>query len=276
MLCLVAVLQGPRSADIAFRSRMIDPGASETAAVADINRDGRLDIISGEYWYEAPAWRAHRFREIEFRQPVPRQFQRPADRRQRRRLRGHRVGLLVREEDGVVEEPRPRSARAAWKESIDSRGFPSSSPSSPTSTTTARPSRVVAQENGTGQAWYEVRERRVGRARRQRPELRSWHRRRRRQWRRPRRHPDAARLARGAGGSARAPNGRFTRRGKIKCASRRRRAPPAGATAGQARPPRVAARLPARRWTSTATAGNDVLTADGHDYGVFWLEQGAE
>ena len=32
----------PRPADVPFRATMIDSGASETAAVADINRDGRL------------------------------------------------------------------------------------------------------------------------------------------------------------------------------------------------------------------------------------------
>ncbi len=55
-----------RSPDIQFRSLMIDNGASETAAVADINKDGRLDIISGENWYEAPSWTKHRFRELNF------------------------------------------------------------------------------------------------------------------------------------------------------------------------------------------------------------------
>jgi hypothetical protein len=45
---------------------MIDGGASETAAVADINRDGRLDIVSGENWYEGPAWIKHRFRELSY------------------------------------------------------------------------------------------------------------------------------------------------------------------------------------------------------------------
>ena len=55
-----------RSPDIAFGSRMIDPGAFESAAVADINNDGRLDILSGDSWYEAPAWRKHTFREVGF------------------------------------------------------------------------------------------------------------------------------------------------------------------------------------------------------------------
>lgn len=55
-----------RSADLRFEPRLVDPGASETAAVADINRDGRPDIVSGESWYEAPAWTRHPFRELGF------------------------------------------------------------------------------------------------------------------------------------------------------------------------------------------------------------------
>ena len=54
-----------RPPDIAFQIRMIDPGASETVAVADLNNDGRLDIISGESWYEAPAWTKHPLRQID-------------------------------------------------------------------------------------------------------------------------------------------------------------------------------------------------------------------
>jgi hypothetical protein len=61
-------LAAPRPPDIPFRIQMIDGGASETAAVADINHDGRLDILSGEYWYEAPAWTKHRFRDLDFTQ----------------------------------------------------------------------------------------------------------------------------------------------------------------------------------------------------------------
>src|SRR5918992_1132861 len=56
----------PRPADIAFRVQMIDPGFSESVAVADFNRDGRLDILSAEHWYEAPRWTKHKIRDIPF------------------------------------------------------------------------------------------------------------------------------------------------------------------------------------------------------------------
>lgn len=55
-----------RPPDIPFRIEMIDPGASETAAVTDVNHDGRLDIVSGEYWYEGPTWKPHKFRDLNF------------------------------------------------------------------------------------------------------------------------------------------------------------------------------------------------------------------
>lgn len=55
-----------RPPDITFRVRMIDPGATETTAIADINRDGLLDIVSGDSWYEAPSWKKHPIREINF------------------------------------------------------------------------------------------------------------------------------------------------------------------------------------------------------------------
>ncbi len=49
-----------------FRKHLLDTGANESAAVADINQDGRLDIICGENWFEAPEWKKHRMREIPF------------------------------------------------------------------------------------------------------------------------------------------------------------------------------------------------------------------
>jgi len=48
-----------------FAVHQIDDTQSETAAVADLNNDGRLDIIAAEYWYEAPGWTKHPLRTIQ-------------------------------------------------------------------------------------------------------------------------------------------------------------------------------------------------------------------
>src|SRR4051794_6627970 len=55
-----------RTADISFERHMIDGGANEACAIADINGDKRPDIVSGENWYEAPSWKKHHFRDIEY------------------------------------------------------------------------------------------------------------------------------------------------------------------------------------------------------------------
>lgn len=62
----VLLWTAPRPHDIPFEKHTIDLGASETCAFADINKDGKLDIVSGENWYEAPRWTKHAFREINF------------------------------------------------------------------------------------------------------------------------------------------------------------------------------------------------------------------
>jgi hypothetical protein len=63
------------SDEIPFRKQTIDLGRSESVTVADINRDGRLDIVSGENWFEqaprgkddeGPRWIKHHFRELPF------------------------------------------------------------------------------------------------------------------------------------------------------------------------------------------------------------------
>ena len=40
--------------DMRFAMVQIDGGAAESAATADFNNDGKLDIVSAESWYEAP------------------------------------------------------------------------------------------------------------------------------------------------------------------------------------------------------------------------------
>ncbi|MGQ0636905.1 MAG: FG-GAP repeat domain-containing protein, partial [Planctomycetaceae bacterium] len=37
---------------------------SEGVAAADINKDGKVDIINGEAWYEAPDWTLHPIRPL--------------------------------------------------------------------------------------------------------------------------------------------------------------------------------------------------------------------
>ena len=70
LIALVAFGFG-RPADILFEKHTIDLGSSETAAWADVNGDGKLDLISSEYWYEQPRqaggkWVPHKFRDLPF------------------------------------------------------------------------------------------------------------------------------------------------------------------------------------------------------------------
>jgi FG-GAP-like repeat len=62
-VCALAGAQA-RPPDVPFAIRMIDGGASETAAFADLNNDRRLDIVSSDAWYEAPAWTKHAIRDV--------------------------------------------------------------------------------------------------------------------------------------------------------------------------------------------------------------------
>jgi hypothetical protein len=45
---------------VAFKKTILDRQfRAEGVAVADVNRDGRLDVIAGDFWYEAPSWTPH-------------------------------------------------------------------------------------------------------------------------------------------------------------------------------------------------------------------------
>ena len=62
--CSFTLLGLTRPPDIPFQKHAIDLGSAEAVTVADINGDGKLDIVCGEYWYEAPSWNKHHFRDI--------------------------------------------------------------------------------------------------------------------------------------------------------------------------------------------------------------------
>lgn len=54
--------QAPAAAQtkIGWKKTVLDAKfRSEGVAVADVNKDGKIDVLNGEYWYEAPDWKAH-------------------------------------------------------------------------------------------------------------------------------------------------------------------------------------------------------------------------
>ena len=51
---------GKATGEISFKKTQLDAKfRSEGVAVADFNRDGKMDIAAGSVWYEAPAWKMH-------------------------------------------------------------------------------------------------------------------------------------------------------------------------------------------------------------------------
>jgi hypothetical protein len=153
----LGLVLAPRPADIPFQTRAIDGGASETAAVADVNRDGQLDIISGEFWYEAPKWTPHRFREIEFTSQYIDDFSDlPLD------VDGDGYPDVVSVSwfaKRLAWWKNPgRSGGGLWKDATIHEGFNIEFAMLADMDNDGRAGEVVAQENGTGQAWYEVKD----------------------------------------------------------------------------------------------------------------------
>jgi hypothetical protein len=64
VVLVASTLQLSRPPDLPFAIQPVDLGASETVAVTDVNRDGTLDIVSGESWYQGPAWTKRPFRSL--------------------------------------------------------------------------------------------------------------------------------------------------------------------------------------------------------------------
>ena len=54
--------------DLAFRRHVINADSEfMAAAVFDVNKDGKLDIACGGFWYEGPTWKKHFLRNVEIR-----------------------------------------------------------------------------------------------------------------------------------------------------------------------------------------------------------------
>lgn len=70
LLSLTLLTAGRRQAELPFVKTMLDGGSAETAAIADIDGDGKPDIVCGEYWYANGAangvWKRTQFRALEF------------------------------------------------------------------------------------------------------------------------------------------------------------------------------------------------------------------
>ncbi|MBI3467910.1 MAG: VCBS repeat-containing protein, partial [Planctomycetes bacterium] len=50
----------------AFRVHQLNPEATFTSCAAiDVDHDGKLDVVSGGWWYQAPDWKKHFLREVE-------------------------------------------------------------------------------------------------------------------------------------------------------------------------------------------------------------------
>src|SRR5580698_9354070 len=57
--CLTLRSQQPIAGDRFVKHVLSLDFISEGVAVADINKDGKPDIIAGAYWFEAPTWTKH-------------------------------------------------------------------------------------------------------------------------------------------------------------------------------------------------------------------------
>lgn len=63
-LLLAATLAAPAPAkspaDISWKKTVLDTKfRGEGVAIADVNKDGKVDVLAGELWYEAPDWKPH-------------------------------------------------------------------------------------------------------------------------------------------------------------------------------------------------------------------------
>ena len=59
--CLISLTSIPGFAQVKFRKQMIAAESFESVNVLDVNNDGKLDIVSGAFWYEGPQFITRHF-----------------------------------------------------------------------------------------------------------------------------------------------------------------------------------------------------------------------
>ena len=65
VLCAIMTVAGLAD-EVPFRRHTINSQSEFSAAAAiDVNQDGRLDIVSGGFWYEAPTWKRRYLRDVQ-------------------------------------------------------------------------------------------------------------------------------------------------------------------------------------------------------------------
>ncbi len=69
-----------KSADVRWKKHTInDQSPYEGCGAADFNGDGKIDIFSGDSWYEAPLWTKHKVRDVPASGPNPHYYEDFAD-----------------------------------------------------------------------------------------------------------------------------------------------------------------------------------------------------
>ena len=58
MVCTISAQQNKKARQVVFRKHILSNiFVSEGVATGDVNRDGKMDILAGNYWFRAPGWK---------------------------------------------------------------------------------------------------------------------------------------------------------------------------------------------------------------------------